>query len=239
MRIYKDILEELCINSMYLKWKNQNYFCKPLDISGNVWTVAIDADFTVQGKSELIVNTKEERLSFECDLSTVETDRMMITNCIHRCILKSKQEGIKENELINKIREVENEQYKWNKRKEERYEIKFNIDDIQFSSPQQQVIIPNDTLPCFVDNISFGGAKIITYEQRFELDGKIVISYSFTKPPEVIQVPGYIRHIISLPIKENMDRMTALCIEYEHIPLAFQKRMKQFVERLNSKKEEE
>lgn len=234
MRIYKDILDELSMNSMYLIWKGQNFFCTPLDISGNVWTVAVDADFTVEGICELIVNYKDKRLVFPCHIGTVDTGAIIISSCIHRCILSTSVSGDDEIEFQKRVREIESQQYKWNKRKEERYDIKFDIEAIQFSSPQQQVILPQETLPCFIDNISFGGAKIITYESRYEVGNKVVVSYTFSNPIEVIQVPSYIRHIISLPKKEDSERLIALCLEYDHAPLAFQKRLTVFVERLNA-----
>ena len=236
MRIYKDILEELSMNSMYLICKNQNFFCTPLDISGNVWTLAVDADFTISGNCELVINTYQGRLIFNGQIGTVETNEISVFTCIHRCILSLNMASDKEIEFIKKVREVESEQYKWNKRREERFEIKTDIADIQLASPQQKIILKDDTQPCFINNISFSGAQLLTYDGRYEIGGKLVVSYSFTNPPEEVQIPSYIRHIITQPPKENMDRLTVLCLEYDHAPRSFQKRMQAFVERLAEKK---
>jgi len=239
MRVYKDISNELSLNNCFLIWKNKNFFCNILDISGNIWTIAIDADFTVEGECQLIINYNNERLVFPCYVDTVPTDKLFISSCIKRCIISTSLSEEAEINYIKKVRNIEKQQYHWNKRKEERYDIKFDIEKIQFSSPQQQLISRQETLPCFIENISYGGAKLITYESRYEINDKIVINYSFTNPPEIIDVPSYIRHIISRPLNENNgDRLISLCVEYDHAPLSFQNRMIKFVERINKEKED-
>ena len=208
-----------------------------MDISGNIWTIAIDADFTVEGECQLIINYDNKRLIFQCHIDTVPTDEIFVSSCIKRCIISTSLSNEDEINFIKKVRAIESQQYNWNKRKEERYDIKFDIEKIQFSSPQQQIILSQEILPCFVENISFGGAKIITYENRYEVNNKIIINYSFKNPPEIIDVPSYIRHIIPRPVNKNeSERLISLCVEYDHAPLNFQNRMINFVNTINKEK---
>lgn len=236
MRIYKDIIEELDMNSMFLTLKGQNFFCTPLDISGNIWTAAVDADFTIEGNSILTINRHEGQLHFPCYIDTVRTSEISAYSCIHRIMLSTGEFGENEMKFIHEVRRVESEIYKWNKRREERYDIKDDIEKIDFSSVQQQVILKEDTLPCMVNNISYGGAQIITYDARYEIGGRLLMNYSFRNPPEEILVPSYIRHIISQPAKEGCERLIVLCLEYDHAPLAFHKRMEAFIKKIEDAK---
>ena len=96
---------------------------------------------------------------------------------------------------------------------------------------EQNLIFNNIQLPCIINNISFSGAKITTWESDFFIDKKLVLCLSFVKPIEQIHLPATIKNT-SIKTVDKGQIVSILSIKFDSPPLAFKERISCFIEEL-------
>ncbi len=239
MKIYKDILESLGIINVSLLYKGKNFFCMPLDISGNLWEVVIDGDFTINGIGKLCITRKFDTLEFSCAIETEINDVYSIYSCIHKLTIGFSGDNETEIKFQRLLREFEKDQIMLNKRKEERYEIKGNIKGIRFDKIEQKLVTTVEELPCLVDNLSLGGAKVITYNSYFPIGSLVCLYLSFIEPIEQIPLKATVRYVTVKKNTIKAHELAILSMEFERASIAYQNRIKRLIEYNNHEKKGE
>jgi len=235
MKIYKDILTALKISNCSLKFNNTSYFCVPLDISGITWTVALDTDVVLNGTGLISILFNDEYIKFPCNIESVKSDTYSFYSCVHTLTIGITDSSDSAMIFMTNLREVEKDFLKWNKRKEERYDIKENIELIGFDSPEQKIITQQEEeLPCLIDNISFSGVKIITYASYFPINKPVCILLSFTAPFEKIPVKAFVRHCIEKQDIKKQTKLAILSLEFEHTPIPLLNRINRMIDKIKN-----
>lgn len=236
MKIYQDVLTFLGIKNIHITFNKQSYFAVLMEISGNQWTVVLDEDNRIEGYAKIVVLWNESEIEFNCNITVAPSDNFSIYTCLHILTISYNTDSEEQNLFISKIREIEKNFYEWNKRKEERFEIKENITDIKFDKIEQKVITQEDELPCFVIDISCSGSKIITFSSYFPVGSAICLVFSFREPIEQIPIKAYIRQALKKRDEIHHTNLSILSLEFDHPPIAFQKRMNDFIKRKEEKR---
>lgn len=238
MKIYKDILEYLKIESVHVNINGTSYFGIPLEIEEDTWILALDGQEELQGEGTLFLRKEEHIFEWPVVLETVSSDRYSIYSCIHRAKITAKDLDEKSISFIKEIKNVEMETNRWNKRKEERFTIKEDIEGIGFDSAEQQIITKDDTLPCFVNNVSYSGSQVVTYCSYMPAGKIICLNLGFRNPVERIPIKAVVRHYQEIN-GANGNKLAIVSMEFEHPPLSWQHRMTKLIEYVKTKKQEE
>lgn len=238
MKIYKDILEHLKLESIHVRMKGENYFGVPLEMEANNWVLALDGKEEIQGEGILCVRRGNDIYEWPVYLTKIiNNEAYSIYSCIHKCVININQLTDKDMELLDEIRNVEKQTERWNKRKEERFVIKEDIEGIGFDSAEQQIITIDDTLPCFINNVSYSGSQVVTVCSYMPKGKVICLNLGFKNPTERIPIKATVRHYEEL--KNTNDKLAVVSMEFDHAPLAWQQRMNRLIESINNKKNEE
>lgn len=233
MKIFKDILNALKIETMYIVSQKTLFLAMPVEINHLHWILTCDSD-EINGSGLIKVKyrgsffylkaeiTKKEQDSFCSFIYEAEIDKAEINKD------KFKQSFFSELEAMEK--NFEN----WNRRKEKRYEIGMNVDilgKINFRSAEQTVVADKKQLPCLVNNISYSGAKVTTLEGDFHKDKKICLLFTFSNPIEQIPVVAFVKNCT---LKSAADKtiVSILSVKFEDSPYEFRKRLDHFIEQL-------
>lgn len=236
MKVFKDILQVLKIETVYLVKDGNMHMCMPFDITETKWKVSCDSGF-LTGNVILKIKFNGSFIFFDVQIKQFEQDSL------HSFIYELNipvEEYKKDNMnylfymMTTELMEENNE---WNKRSEERYDIgldQVKIDTIGFKDPEQKIIFEKKQLPCMVNNISFSGAKITTMEDFFQTDKKVCIYYSFVNPIEQIPVIGTIRNCFIKTLKNNQN-VSVISLQYDEVPYAYKKRLESFIDKTGDK----
>lgn len=233
MKIYKDILNVLRIETVYVLSKGILHMCFPLEIRKNTWTVSCDSA-DLGGKVILKVKFNGSFVYLESKIMYKEQDSL----CAFIYEIDIDEDEWKKDNFkfvfFQMLREMEEQASEWNKRKESRYDIGLDeqrLKAICFKSPEQTVIVDKMQLPCVVNNISYNGAKITTYQADFKKDKKICLCLSFVQPIEQIPIIANVRNCF---LKTMIDRkiVSIVSVKYENAPYEFKTRLDSFIKKI-------
>lgn len=236
MKITKDILKALNIETVFIQKDAILYICLPLKIENDYWMIATETnnlpnDFFLK----INYNSQVIRIKGEIDSFIEEPE-------FHAFVYKIKihydENSADENQkkLFLQIKELEKKQLEWNKRSEERFSIgtdKNKIEAFKLKEIEQTIIMDNVQLPCILNNVSYSGAKITTFESDFCIDKKIILVFSFVEPIEQIQLLATIKHA-SLKILPNNQTISTLSLQYDTFSLQYKERLTQYIEELKA-----
>lgn len=229
MKIYKDILEYLKIESVHVNVNGISYFGVPLEIEDNIWILALDRQEEIIGNGLICIRKENEIFEWKVKLETVSNDKYAIYTCIHKATLIEEKLDERSITFIKEIKNVELETNRWNKRKEERFTIKEDIEIIGFDSAEQQIITKDDTFPCFVNNVSYSGSQVVTYCSYMPAGKIICLNLGFKNPVERIPIKAVVRHYQEIT-GDNGNKFAVVSMEFEHPPLSWQHRMTKLIE---------
>ncbi len=130
--------------------------------------------------------------------------------------------------------EMEEQVMEWNKRSENRYEIGLDekkIKAINFKKAEQIIVIDKHQLPCVINNISYNGAKITTYQADFKKDKKVCLYLSFIQPIKQIPIIGDVRNCL---LKTTIDNkiVSVASLKFENAPYEYNLRLNDFIKKM-------
>ena len=238
MKIYKDILEHLKIESIHVNINGTSYFGVPIEMNMNTWVLALDGNDEINGNGLLCIRKGTQIFEWPVELDSIKNDKYSIYTCIHRARITA--DNLDDNSIafMEEIRNVEQETNRWNKRKEERFTIKEDIEGIGFDSAEQQIITKDDTFPCFVNNVSYSGSQVVTYCSYMPAGKIICLNLGFKNPVERIPIKAIVRHYQEIQGKDG-SKFAVVSMEFEHPPLSWQHRMTNLIENRKKNKKEE
>lgn len=233
MKIFKDILNALKIETAYIVSGKTLYFAMPLEINGLEWTLTCDSD-EISGKCRIKVKYRGSFLYLDAEILKKEQDSFC--SFIYEARIDSSElnkDSFKKS-FFSELGKMEQNCENWNKRKEKRYEIGMDeslLKKMGFRSAEQTVVADKKQLPCLVNNISYSGAKVTTLEGDFHKDKKICLALSFSNPIEQIPIVALVKNCT---IKSAADKtvVSILSVKFEEPPYEFRKRLDIFIEQL-------
>lgn len=230
MKIFKDILNALKIETVYIISDEHIYFCAPLEIIGLKWIVACDSENILEN-SKLKIKYNGSFIYLKAKVEEKKQDDFYSFIYTAEIDSDEKYKDQFKKYFFKSLSEMENNFENWNKRKEKRYDIGLDeniIKKIDFKSAQQTVICDKKQLPCVVNNISYSGAKITTLEANFSKDKKICLVLSFLNPIEQIPLMAQVKNCI---IKSAVDKtiISVLSLKFIESSYEFKKRLDNFI----------
>lgn len=237
MKVYKEILEALKIEAVYVIKDDTTFMCYPIEINDLKWTVSCDSEF-LEGKITLKINFYGDNLYLSSNIKKIEQAERC--SFIYEILIDEaeKKESLQKNIFFMMLFNMEEDIKEWNKRKEERYEIGLEekrIKAISFKSPEHIIVSEKKQLPCVVNNISYSGMKLTTMEGNFEKGSKVCICLSFVNPIEQITVIGIIRNCFIKTTKSG-EIVSVLSLEFIQPPYEYYKRVQNFIKSLLEEK---
>ena len=237
MKVYKEILEALKIESVYVISDDTTFMCYPLEIEDTKWKVSCDSEF-LSGKIKLKVNFFGDNFYLSASIERIKQEDSC--SFIYEVVINEaeKKDSIQKNIFFMMLFDMEKDSREWNKRKEERYEIGLDeerISAIGFKSPEHIIVSGKKQLPCVVNNISYSGMKLTTMEGDFEKGKKVCICLSFVNPIEQIAIIGTIRNCFIKTTKSG-EIVSVLSLEFKMPHYEYNKRVQKFIESLLEKK---
>ena len=233
MKVTKELLQALSIGAIYLYNSDNIYLCMPLEINKNEWIVAADSGNIPQNVT-LKINYKNEYLYFKITLNPITDDQVYCF--LYQIILEADNTDSRKMELLHFINEMELKNKIWDLRKERRYEIGIDEKKIKlmhFKSAEHSIFIDGFSLPCVINNLSYSGAKITTYESDFRVNKKICLSLSYREPIEVIPIMAEIKNCI-IKQTSSYEVMATLSMEFIDSPLSYKNRLSQFIKNIEN-----
>ena len=232
MRIYKDILNALKIETAYILANEILYMCIPLEIRKHTWYVSCDSNDL---KNEVVLKVKFNGsfIYLKSKILQKEQDSLYTFTYELEIEPEEKNKDSLKRVFFAMIAEMEENAEKWNKRKENRYDIGLDearLKAINFKTAEQIIVADKLQLPCVVNNISYGGAKITTIESNFHKDKKVCLYLSFINPIEQIPIVASVRNCFLKTTMENKP-VSVLSVKYEHSPYEYKKRLDAFIKR--------
>lgn len=235
MIISKDILKALKIETIYILCRNTVYLCIPVEIKKMSWFVSCDSD-NLSGNIKLKIKFRGSFIYLDAYILKKESDTLYSFTYEVDIRESSNTSDNFKYYFFKELKEMEEKDTSWNKRKEERYEIGLDEEKqkkIQFKSLEQILICDKVQLPCIINNISFGGAKITTTAGNFHKDKKICIAMNFENPIEQISIISNIRNCIIKTIN-NKQIVSILSIKFENTPIEFKTRLDKYIEEMEN-----
>lgn len=224
MKITKDILNVLNISSMYILKEGGIHICIPVDIEGSVWKISTD---TPELTGNAVIKTKYNGNDY---LFKVHIDELLKSENFSFTYKTHLVDSTEKNLFMLEYSILEKKLKNWDKRKEERYEIGFDENKIamfSLKSFEQKVIVNKLTLPCMINDISFGGTKLTTIDSNFSREKNIIVYFSFLNPIEQILIEAEIRN---LSLKQLEGQIAAtLSLEFKDAPVRYKQRVADFI----------
>lgn len=233
MKLSKDMLNALKIESSYVLCNGELFMCQPLEIRKNEWFVSCDSD-KLSGEIRLKVKFNGSFIYLKAMIERKEQNSFF---SFTYTIEISKEENNADNfkfVFFRRLSEMEEQANLWNKRKEERYDIGLDekkIEKINFKSPEQSLVVDKQILPCIVNNISYSGAKITSVDGAFQKDKKICLYLSFVSPIEQIPLLATVKNCF---IKSTAEKkiVSIISVKFDNPTYEYKKRLDAFIERL-------
>lgn len=233
MKVYREILEAMKIDSVYVIYNDTTYMCYPLEIEDTKWIVSCNSD-SLNGNIKLKVNFYGENLYLESHIIKKEQEDSCAFIYDIQINELEKKADLQKNIFFMMLFELEEDYKEWNRRKEERYEIGLDekrLRAINFKNPEHVIVFEKKQLPCVVNNISYSGMKITTMEANFEKGKRVGICLSFISPIEQITILGIIRNCFIKTTKED-EVVSVLSLEFQQPPYEYNKRVQQFIKNI-------
>ncbi|WP_149554541.1 hypothetical protein [Treponema pectinovorum] len=233
MKIYKDILNALRIQTVYVLSKEILYMCFPIEIIKDTWTISCDS---ANLYGQVILKLKFNGVFIYLKATIIKKEQESLNAFIYELNI-DESEWKKDNlkyVFFQILREMEEQATQWNKRSENRYDIGLDskrIKAINFKSPQQIIVIDRRSLPCVVNNISYNGAKITTYQADFKKEKKVCLYLSFIQPIEQIAIIANVRNSF---VKTTIDNkvVSIVSLKYENAQYEYKTRLDDFIKKV-------
>lgn len=230
MKIYKDILNALKIETVYIISGEILYMCIPTEIKGLTWYISTETD---RLNANIILKVKFNGSFLYLQAKIICKKQDYLSSFSYELEIEKSEEN-KDNfklTFFKMINEMEEKSKQWDKRKEKRYDIGLDenkIKSINFKSPEQIVVTDKIQLPCVVNNLSYSGAKVTTLEGNFSKDKKICLYLSFVQPIEQIPIIANVRNCYLKTTAENKI-LSVLSLKYEETPYEYKQRLDNFI----------
>ena len=237
MKVYREILEALKIESVYVISDDTTFMCYPMEIEDTKWKVSCDSEF-LEGKIKLKVNFYGNNLYLSAGIRKIEQEESCSFIYEVEIDEKEKKDTLQKNIFFMMLFDMEEDSREWNKRKEERYEIGLDEERIRaigFKNPEHIIVSEKKQLPCVVNNISYSGMKLTTMEGNFEKGRIVCICLSFVNPIEQIALLGIIRNCFIKTTKSG-EIVSVLSIEFMQPSFEYNKRIQKFITSLLEEK---
>lgn len=233
MKISKDILQHLHIETVYIVTGDNLYLCCPVEIQKEKWFIACDSD-SLEGNVRLKVKYHGSFIYLDSLITKKSQENLYsFTYEVQINPEELKKDRFKET-FFNELKNLQQQTEIWNRRKEERYDI--GLDEkrqklINFKTTEQTLISDKTPLPCLVNNVSYSGAKVTTLEGNFAKDKKVCLNLSFLQPIEQIPLIGTIKSCV---IKSTLEKkiVSILSLQFDASPVEYKKRIDRFIKSL-------
>lgn len=224
----KEILENIGIENIFLSGSDESekWLLQPMELGTTCWICSLDKSCFI---NSIACNIKinDEYIKIPCETELLE-------GSIYR-IEFTENSGRDFKKIKTRIKELENNISFLEKRKEKRYEIGikgshlFGIADHE----KQNVIFEGKTLPCFFNNISYGGCNITTMQSKlfkFAIGDEITFRLRLSNPLENIFMRGKIRSVaLKSPENDTHFKFAILSVELFEPPLSWKKRLADYI----------
>lgn len=232
MKVTKDLLNALNVESVYIKGMVGFFPCMPVEMRPDGWTVVSDDAFP-EGEALLKIKYRGSFFPIMANISgTEERDGIFFMNICFPPEEKLKDE-FKKAFFTEQDRMIEKGET-WNKRKEQRYTIGIDrneIEKMQFKENEHVFIFEKRQMPCVVDNISYRGARVIMFDGSIKKDMKTYLILKYKNPIEQIGIMCITRNIQTKELQKG-KKIQIVSLEYESVPLEYNYRMDAYIDRL-------
>ena len=228
LKATKEILENIGIENVFLSGTEESakWLLQPMEVSSTCWICSLDKSCFISNVT-CNIKIKDEYIKIPCETELLEGNiyRIEFTESSSRDFKKIK----------SKIKELEKNFTFLEKRKEKRYEIGikgskvFGITDHE----KQNIIFEGKTLPCFFNNISYGGCNITTMQTelfRFVIGDEITFKLCLSYPLENIFMQGKVCSVaLKSPENDTHFKFAILSVELYEPPLSWKKRLTDYI----------
>lgn len=224
----KEILESIGIGNIFLSGSDESekWLLQPVELSALNWICTLDKSCFINNVT-CNIKINDEYIKIPCETELIEGNiyRIEFTESSSREFKKIK----------SRIKELEKNISFLEKRKEKRYEVGikgselFGITDHE----KQNIIFEGKTLPCFLNNISYGGCSITTMQTelfRFVTGDEIAFKLCLSNPLENIFMQGKICSVaLKSPENDTHFKFAILSVELFEPPLSWKKRLSEYI----------
>lgn len=233
MRINRDILNALKIGAIYIQKDTDLLLCVPLKMKESYWIISTEID-NLAGSITMKIKYDTSYIKIKGEVDTFLEDAGMHSFLYTIKIIRDENMDETQKAFFSDLDEMERKHKEWNKRCEDRYDI--GTDETKgelfgLKSLEQTLIFNNVQYPCLLNNVSFSGAKLTTYEADYYKGKMIILCLSFIKPIEQIQIVATIKNA-SIKILENRQTISILSLKFNSSPIEYKYRMESFIKRL-------
>lgn len=230
MRVNNDILNALKIEAIYIQKDSDLLMCVPLKMRECYWIISTEVNSLV-GEITLKIKYNSSFIKIKGEVDAFLEYSGMHSFLYTIRIIRDEEPDENQRLFFFNLDEMEKKQNEWNKRCEERYDI--GTDETRgemfgLKSLEQTLIFNNVQYPCLLNNVSFSGAKLTTYEADYYKGKKIILCLSFIKPIEQLQIIATIKNA-SIKILENRQTISILSLEFNSTPIEYKYRMENLI----------
>lgn len=223
----KEILENIGIENMFLSGSDESekWLLQPMELGTTCWICSLDKSCFINNVT-CNIKINDEYLKILCETELLEGN-------IYRIEFTESRRDFKK--IKTKIKNLEKNISFLEKRKEKRYEI--GIKGSQLfgitNHKKQNIIFEGNTLPCFFNNISYGGCNITTIQTelfKFVIGEKIAFKLSLSNPLENIFMQGKICSVaLKSPENDTHFKFAILSVELFEPPLSWKNRLTDYI----------
>lgn len=236
MKFYKDILNALQIETAYIISNDILYSCLLLEFSGMNFFVSSDAS-ELKGNIKFKIKYRGSFIYFDAVIMKKVKDTIYSFTYEIGIAEEERNKDAFKQHFFSELKNIENLNEGWNKRKEVRYEIGLDEDKgklINFKSIEQVLIADKLQLPCVVNNLSYSGAKVTTVGGNFFKDKTVCLNLSFRNPIEQIPLVSSIKNCLIKSTSEK-EIVSILSIKYDYSPLTYKQRIDSYIKALTER----
>lgn len=228
IKVTKEILENIGIENVFLSGseESEKWLLQAMELGTTCWICSLDKSCFINNIT-CNIKIKDKYIKIPCETEVLEGN-------IYR-IEFSENSSRNFKKIKTKIKELEKNISFLEKRKEKRYEIGirgshlFGIADYR----KQNIIFEGKILPCFFNNISYGGCNITTMQTelfKFVIGNEITFKLSLSNPLENIFMWGKICSIaLKSPDNDTHFKFAILSVELYEPPISWKKRLTDYI----------
>lgn len=238
MKIDKDLLNLLKIETVYIFSNNTLYLSFPLEIRKLTWNITSDSS-ELNGEVKLKVKYRGSFIYLDCKIRKKTNLNLYAFNYEIEIDPSETDKDKFKFTFFQDLKKIEEKSNGWNQRKEIRYEIGLDPKKqelINFKNEEQIVVSDKQQLPCLINNLSFSGAKITTIESNFQKEKKVCLYLSFKNPIEQIPIIAVIKNCT---IKATADKqiIAILSLKFDNSPVSYKERLDNFIKQVEGEEE--
>lgn len=203
----KEILENIGIENVFLSGSDESekWLLQPMEVGTTCWICSLDKSCFINNVT-CNIKINDEYIKIPCETKLLEGSiyRIEFTESSSRGFKKSYEIGINGSQL-------------------------FGIADHK----KQNIIFEGKTLPCFLNNISYGGCNITTMQTesfKFVIGDEIAFKLCLSNPLENIFMQGKICSVaLKSPENDTHFKFAILSVELYEPPLSWKKRLTDYI----------